>query len=188
MTKQELRHLYKQKRNSLTDKQLALYNDLMLLQFQQMELPYVSQVASYYPLESYNEPDTFLLTRYLSFQNPQIQIAYPKVLDNGSMHMVIATPDSEYAENEHGINELTEGEIMQPNTIELIIVPTLCCNYKGHRVGYGKGFYDKYLTQCNHTVITIGLCYFDPVATITDLQQFDVPLTYCLTPDVVYEC
>jgi 5-formyltetrahydrofolate cyclo-ligase len=63
----------------------------------------------------------------------------------------------------------------------------LICDTKGYRVGYGKGFYDRYLAHCRKDVVKIGFSYFDPVEKITDTDQFDVPLTYCITPQHIYE-
>ncbi len=187
MLKKDIRNQYKKKRIELKRKETTKFNDLLLIELQQTELPFLHNVLSYYPLEELNEPDTFLITRYLKFINPQLQIAYPRIKEDGNMMAIIENIDSEFEINKYGINELSAGAIMHPNDIDLVIVPLLACNYKGHRVGYGKGFYDKYLNQCNESVLKVGLSFFDPIDAITDLHNFDVPLTHCITPDLVYE-
>ena len=71
--------------------------------------------------------------------------------------------------------------------VDLVLVPLLAFDTEGFRVGYGKGFYDRYLANCRADVVTIGFSYFGPVDKITDTGQFDVPLTYCITPQHTYE-
>ena len=57
---------------------------------------------------------------------------------------------------------------------------------KGFRIGYGKGFYDKYLADCSIDCLKVGFCYFEPVDSIEDSKEFDVPLNLCITPQNVY--
>jgi 5-formyltetrahydrofolate cyclo-ligase len=54
-------------------------------------------------------------------------------------------------------------------------------------VGYGKGYYDRYLKRCAQDVVKIGFSYFDAIDAIEDINEFDVPLNYCITPMRVYE-
>jgi 5-formyltetrahydrofolate cyclo-ligase len=187
MLKQELRKEYKIKRSLIDSKQFEMWNDLILIQFQTVELPFIHNVFSYFPMEENNEPETFLITRYLKFLNPQLQVAYPTMQPNDTMLAIIANEDSEYMENSYGILELETGPILHPKDVDIVIVPMLVCDYKGNRVGYGKGFYDKYLAQCKKDVLKIGLSFFDPIDKITDIQPHDVPLTHCITTDIVYE-
>jgi 5-formyltetrahydrofolate cyclo-ligase len=187
MLKSELRKTYKQKRMALQEMACNKMDDLILIELQQTELPFLHNILSFFPLEHFNEPNTFLLTRYLKFLNPQMQISYPRVQEDGSMIAVTITEDSEFEQNYFGINELTGGAIMHPSTIDLVIVPMLVCDYRGNRVGFGKGYYDKYLKQCRKDVLKIGLSYFEPIDKITDVEDFDVPLTHCITPEITYE-
>jgi 5-formyltetrahydrofolate cyclo-ligase len=66
------------------------------------------------------------------------------------------------------------------------LVPLIAFDKKGFRVGYGKGFYDRFITRCHPGVITVGLSFFEPVDAIDDLTEFDVPMKYCVTPNNLY--
>ena len=79
------------------------------------------------------------------------------------------------------------GEITEPDEIDLVLVPLLAFDQEGYRVGYGKGYYDKFLSQCREDVIKIGLSFFEPVDAISDINQFDMSLNYCVTPQQVYD-
>jgi 5-formyltetrahydrofolate cyclo-ligase len=57
---------------------------------------------------------------------------------------------------------------------------------KGNRVGYGKGFYDNFLSQCQPEVIKIGLSFFEPEELIDDCNENDVRLDFCVTAAKVY--
>ncbi|MEP6514110.1 MAG: 5-formyltetrahydrofolate cyclo-ligase, partial [Parafilimonas sp.] len=85
------------------------------------------------------------------------------------------------------ITEPVKGEIINPQIIDIVFVPFLICDKQGYRVGFGKGFYDKFLPQCRKDIIKTGFSYFEPVDKIEDAQSFDVPLNYCITPHSIYE-
>jgi 5-formyltetrahydrofolate cyclo-ligase len=70
--------------------------------------------------------------------------------------------------------------------IDVVFVPLLAFDKKGHRVGYGKGFYDKFLSECKPETIKIGLSFFEPEELISDVFEDDVTLNYCVTPNGVY--
>jgi 5-formyltetrahydrofolate cyclo-ligase len=67
-----------------------------------------------------------------------------------------------------------------------VIVPLLCFDRRGHRVGYGKGFYDRYLQKCRPDCIKAGLSFFDPVDLIDDTYADDIPLDICVTPSETF--
>jgi 5-formyltetrahydrofolate cyclo-ligase len=68
----------------------------------------------------------------------------------------------------------------------MIIIPLLAFDEKGYRVGYGKGFYDRYLKECREDCLKIGLSYFEAVPSVDDAAEFDVPLDFCITPQRTY--
>ena len=188
MTKQELRQLYKTKRTELHAKERLKMDDLLLLQFQQLDYSVIQTVLSYWPLANQAEPNTHLFSGYLRHMIPGLILCYP-VADTSSNQLTALAirEDTIYHTNALGITEPKEGIVVGPEQVELVLVPLLVCDTKGYRVGYGKGFYDRYLASCREDIIKIGFSYFEPVNQITDTSQFDVPLTYCITPQHIYE-
>ena len=69
----------------------------------------------------------------------------------------------------------------------MVLVPLLACDRAGHRVGYGKGFYDRFLAACRPDCRKIGLSYFRPVEAIVDVYDGDVRLDRVITPDGVIQ-
>ena len=90
-------------------------------------------------------------------------------------------------ENFFGIAEPAGGNKISPKEIDLVLVPLLAFDQKGYRVGYGKGFYDKFLSECRMDVIKIGLSFFEAEEQIADINQFDISLNYCVTPKRIYD-
>ena len=179
MTKKELREIYKQQRTRLTEKERLRLNDLLLIQFQRLEIPYdVNILLSYWPLDLHAEINTFLMTDFLQFRMPELQIAYPVAdFTNNSMEAVLVNDDTDYTKNKYGIAEPVNGTVIDTAALDMIFVPLLAFDTNGYRLGYGKGFYDRFLPACREEAIRIGFSYFEPIAPIEDINQFDVPLT-----------
>lgn len=189
MTKTALRKYYQEKRLSLTDRDRNRMDDLLLIRFQQWEIPlHISTVLSYWPLKHRVEPNTFLFTDFLAFRMPGIAVAYPvSDFKHHTMQALLVNDDTDYKVNQYGIAEPLEGEPVAPEEIDLVLVPMLAFDRKGYRLGYGKGFYDRYLSKCRPDLVKLGLCYFEPVGEIPGIDQYDVPLNACITPERIYE-
>jgi 5-formyltetrahydrofolate cyclo-ligase len=70
--------------------------------------------------------------------------------------------------------------------IDVVFVPLLAFDTKGNRAGYGKGFYDNFLSKCKPEVIKVGLSFFEPEDLIADCDHNDVRLDFCVTPLKIY--
>lgn len=188
MIKADLRKIYKQKRQALSIAERMKLDDLILIQFQKLYFDNVVTLFSYWPMEQQIEPNTQLYARYLYHTIPGLQIAYPITnFANYAMQAIVVQHDTIYHINKKGITEPENGLLVDPKNIDLIFVPQLICDKRGYRVGYGKGFYDRYLQQCKKDIIKIAFSYFEPIDEITDTHQFDVSLTHCVTPHSIYE-
>jgi 5-formyltetrahydrofolate cyclo-ligase len=188
MTKETLREQYKSKRLHLDTRERLRFDDLMLLQFQQFDYGDIGTLLTYWPMPGMAEPNTHLYSGYLRHMIPGLTIAYPKSDKRLLTIQALAIDeDTVYHTNEWGITEPKQGVPVQPEQVDLVFVPMLACDRQGHRIGYGKGFYDRYLAGCRHDIVKIGFSYFEPVDRIIDTHQFDVPLTYCITPHETYE-
>jgi 5-formyltetrahydrofolate cyclo-ligase len=186
MTKKEARTLYRQKRMELTEKDRTRMDDLILIRFQELSLPPLLTVHTYLSVAAQNEIDTNAIIRYLNFRNPGLREVVPRVEGGGLLHFYFEE-ETEVEVNQWGIPEPVEAEPADPLSIELVLVPLLCFDKKGNRVGYGMGYYDRFLASCRTDVIKVGLSYFDPEERIEDHAEFDIPLNYCVTPNRLYE-
>ena len=84
--------------------------------------------------------------------------------------------------NSYGIPEPINGIEIDAEKIDLVFVPLLISDEKKYRVGYGKGFYDRFLAECRIDVKTIGLNFFKPIDCVEDVNEFDIPLNQVIYP------
>lgn len=187
MKKKELRKIYIDKRNQLTHTQKEKLDDLILIQFQRLEFADSNLLLSFWPMAGKNEIDTHIITDFVLFRNPGMQIAYPVTnFETQQMKAVLTNNDSEFKQNEYAILEPVTGDELDTSDIDVVLVPLLAFDKSGNRIGYGKGFYDRFLASCREDVIKIGLSYFEPEEDIDDMNDHDIKLTYCVTPENIY--
>jgi len=187
MTKKEARRIYKQKRKELSAAERSKLDDLMLIQFQKLPLPDIEYLLCYWPIEENNEPNTHLFSDFLEFRNPALKVLYPRSdFDRMEMDAIEIGTDAPFHKNAWNIYEPMTGKLIDAGMIDMVFVPLLVFDKQGYRVGYGKGFYDKYLKQCKQDSIKVGFCYFDPIDEIEGRQDFDVPLSLYITPHTSY--
>jgi 5-formyltetrahydrofolate cyclo-ligase len=187
MKKTEIRKLYREKRMALSEAERSKLDDLLLIQFQSVAIPFINALLSYWPIEENKEPNTHLITEFLRFRNPELKICYPvSDFSTGTMVAVATDIDTTFTKHDLNIYEPGDGAEVATDAIDLVFVPLLAFDENGYRVGYGKGFYDKYLAECRPDCIKAGFSYFDPLPSIEDRDQFDVPLDLCITPRDAY--
>ena len=88
--------------------------------------------------------------------------------------------------NAWGIPEPQGGIEIPPQQIEVVFIPLLAFDKSGHRIGYGKGFYDRFLSACTGRTIKVGLSFFEAEKEIPGILSSDVPMDYCVTPEKIY--
>ena len=140
------------------------------------------------PLSKQNEPDTWEIIRWIWGEALPVRLAVPVVQPNGSsLRHYELTPDTLLIKNRWGIAEPGPDALeVAPAQFDAVLVPLLACDRHGHRVGYGGGFYDRFLAQCRPGTAFIGLSLLDEVVeSITDVATTDVALTALITPDGV---
>ena len=186
MLKPAARNFFLDKRKALTASDCLKMDDLLLIQFQRMDWSEVQCVGSFYPLEAHNEPNGLLLIRYLKLIIPGLVVVYPRV-NTDNITMSFYTETETVATNKWGIAEPLPFNLVEPSNIDTILVPLIGFDQVGHRIGFGKGFYDRYFENYPADRNRIGISYFEPIPKIEDTHEFDVPLTHCITPSNSYE-
>ncbi|OLE77431.1 MAG: 5-formyltetrahydrofolate cyclo-ligase [Bacteroidetes bacterium 13_1_20CM_4_60_6] len=188
MTKASLRNTYKQKRKELSDKDRLRLDDLILTQFQKLILHDVHSLLSYWPIKSHYEINILPVTDHLVFKIPGLRVCFPRTdFAQTRLQAVEVEKDTTFEINHAGIAEPIGGENILPGELDMVFVPMLAYDKKGFRVGYGKGFYDRYLQQCRSNVIKVGFSYFEPEDAIPEVNEFDIPLNLAITPHRIYE-
>lgn len=187
MLKKEIRKEFLEKRKNLSASERLKLDDMLLIQFQRIFLEDAQILFNYFPVENMAEHNTFLMADYLKFRFPNLEICYPKTnLKTHEMQAVLADEDTEFEINAYGLSEPDSEFIVAPEDIDVVFVPLLSFDSGGFRVGYGKGYYDKFLSLCREDVLKIGFSYFESIDEIEDKNEWDIPLNYCITPLSIY--
>lgn len=137
------------------------------------------------PIVRRNEPDTWEIIRWIWSEALPVRLAVPVVQPDGfSLRHYELTRDTLLIENRWGIAEPgPHAPEVAPARFDAVLVPLLACDRHGHRVGYGGGFYDRFLAQCRPGTAFIGLSLLDEVVeAIADVATTDVALTALITP------
>lgn len=183
MTKTEARSHYLAQRNLLGDAVRSDY-DLRLCNhfFQKVDLNGVHILHLYLPIPARHEPDTWAILDRLRREFGHIRLVVPKVAANGELQHIFFEGLHQLKENAWGIPEPQTGVPADPARLDLVIVPLLAFAANGQRVGYGKGFYDRFLAQCKRHCRKVGLSYFEAAA-IEGFDDTDVALDAVVTPN-----
>ena len=141
------------------------------------------------PISDNKEIDTFSILAYFKEHEPNLKVVIPRTnFEKIEMENILF--DHEYTilgRNKYGIPEPIHGRVIPSIDIDVIIMPLLAFDLAGNRVGYGKGFYDRFLETCRPDIRKIGLSFFEPVDEIQDVNEFDKVLDACITPDRIWE-
>ncbi|PQB05604.1 5-formyltetrahydrofolate cyclo-ligase [Aureitalea marina] len=183
MTKSELRKIYKKKRLDLEDPDQAsldIANQSLKLDIWDRQYFHL-----FLPIQQQREVDTSYLLHILQGRDKSVVLSRSD-FKTTSLNHVLLEDNTKISVNAMGIPE-PEGGIPFPiDQLEVIFVPLLAYDQKGNRLGYGKGFYDRFLAQCNKGVLFVGLSYFGPEEVIPT-DPVDIPLHYCITPEGIHQ-
>lgn len=185
MLKKELRQKYKALRSQLSQEDLeemslAIANKVLTLPI--WEKTYFHIFLS---ITEHKEINTEYILHLLSGKDKEIIISKSDFATREMTHFLL-TDNTKIKKNQYNIPEPVDGIEVPTHKIEVVFVPLLAFDKSGHRAGYGKGFYDKFLSECKPETIKIGLSFFDVENLIEDVFESDVKLDYCVTSNEVY--
>ena len=190
MFKKEIRLKYKELRRTLSENQieelsLAIANGILLLPIWEKTYFHI-----FLPIEEQKEVNTEYILHLLSGKDKEICVSKSDFETRKMTHYLL-TDNTKIKKNVYNIPEPVDcpdasGEVSS-NKIEVVFIPLLAYDINGNRVGYGKGFYDKFLAECNPNTVKIGLSFFEPEELISDINTSDVQLNYCVTPNKTFK-
>jgi len=185
MDKKTLRAKYKKLRAALSENQL----DDLSIEIANRLLTLKIWDKSYYhiflPIEKQKEINTEFIMNILLGKDKHIVVSKSNFEDN-SLHHVLLTDNTVLKVNEWGIPEPIDGIPIAEDMLQVIFIPLLAFDNKGNRVGYGKGFYDRFLSKCTSETIKIGVSFFDAEPEIEGVNPLDIRLNLCITPQKTY--
>ncbi len=186
MTKDELRQKYIEKRRTISPKKLdQISTEICHTAFSKFQLE-KKKISLFLPIERKKEINTYKIwEKALSFD---AVVAVPKINpNNGELKHIVFESVDQLEISSYGIPEPKKGRVIAAEHFEYVFVPLLAIDKKGNRVGYGKGYYDRFLKKCSPRCKFIGLSLFDELEdVISGTNSLDIPLDYCITPNNFY--
>jgi 5-formyltetrahydrofolate cyclo-ligase len=182
MNKTELRKIYLEKRLALSPERRQSYSEKICENFLKNFQVEGKLISLFLPIEKKLEINTYLLMDRI--QSLGASICLPKSdFSSYEMSHIVYDGSTVLETNKYGIPEPQKGYEIEVDRIAIVVVPLLICDKNGNRVGYGKGFYDRFLKQCSPQCKFVGLNYFEPTEIVSDALEEDVPLDALITPD-----
>ena len=184
MLKKELRIKYKELRQKLSieeidEKSLVIANQLLKLDIWGNTYFHV-----FLPIEEQKEVNSEYILTILQAKDKEIVVSQSD-FETTSMHHFLLTDNTKIKKNEYNIPEPISGLSVPNEMIDVVFVPLLAYDKQGNRIGYGKGFYDKFLSEYKPKVVKIGLSFFEPEEIIEDVYQNDIKLDFCVNPEQI---
>lgn len=184
--KSELRNTYSLKRKNLSDYQINKRS--ILISKKLLDIPIWDKEFYHIFLTSKknNEIETKFILSMLAQKNKKVVV--PRLIDLNNLEHILLTQQTILKENSYGIPEPQKynNKIIFPQELDVIIVPLYIFDLNGNRVGYGKGYYDRFLKNCRDDVIKIGISLFEPVKSISGISRNDIALNYAITSNSIF--
>jgi len=184
MEKQAFRKKYKDLREKLNPSQLEEFS--LQIANNALELPIWN--ATYYhlflPIKPRFEVNTEYLLHILQGKDKSIVLSKAN-FETSSLKHILLQENTPIKISTYGIPEPASGIEISVDVLDVVFVPLLAFDVKGNRVGYGKGFYDRFLSKCSDKAVFVGLSLFPPVEKIST-TEFDIPLHFCITPQNIH--
>ena len=185
MTKEQLRIKFKKRRKELNSSQVDFLSRLILDQLIDSGINLSKQNAcSFLPIVNSNEVNTYYILDYLKSFGSNIYLT-KTLFEEKKLELIKVEDVRDTKINTYNIPEPENGIPAFPSELTLVFVPLLAFSKDGHRVGYGGGFYDRFLR--NIKGLKIGLSLFDECSKIQDIEHSDIQLDYCFTPFNCYK-
>ena len=186
MNKEELRKEFKKRRSALSAEEIE---DLSLkIANRSLQLPIWDHryFHLFLSIAEQKEVDTEFLLHILQGKDKEVIIPRADE-ETGELINYLLTDQTVIKKSKWNIPEPQEGIEIENSRLDVVFIPLLTFDTTGHRIGYGKGFYDRFLTSCKPETIKVGLSFFAPVEEIKEVFETDIPLTFCVTPDKIYD-
>src|SRR5688500_392826 len=187
MTKKELRKIYLKKRMDLSEGQYEQLNrELSDHFFKAVRLSGINVLHTFLPIKRTREVNTWHIIERIKKDYPHVKVSVPKINNQTSEleHYFLESPD-QLKNNTWEIPEPVYGIPTSTDKIDAVLVPLLAFDKLGHRLGYGRGFYDRFLAGCRPDCLKIGLSFFESEEKIDGINEKDIPLDLIVTPKTV---
>ncbi|AFL83959.1 5,10-methenyltetrahydrofolate synthetase [Belliella baltica DSM 15883] len=186
MTKEEIRILFKEKRKQLKEEEIESLSTQIRQRVRDFlnDRKQLCHIHLFLPILKLKEVNIFPLIDELLLGGYEL---YTSILDtkSGVLETVCLTDIQDLDHDSWGIPIPRQKQVVSTDPIQLVLIPLLACDKNGNRIGYGKGYYDGFLSTLQSDVLKVGLNFFNPIDQI-ESEWHDILLDVCITPSEVF--
>ncbi len=184
--KKKYRTVYLRKRKMLAAKSFDTKNARLLYHLHDFfEKNHATVVHTFLSIEKNREVNTWPMIEWLKHKSKQIVISRCSTTINELTHYLFEDY-KQLKESKYGIPEPQHGTIVLPKDLDVVLIPLILFDRVGQRIGYGAGYYDRFLAECSSDCLKVGLSLAPPLDEIPFTESHDIPMDYCITPHGVY--
>lgn len=178
-TKQEIRKKLLRRRSELGRKEYQNKSEQIIQNLEkQLEFKNASTIHCYVSMNERNEVNTHSLIKHIIDSGKKLAVSITN-FDDGTLSHRYLNNFEDLQRNKWGVLEPGDGEEADVEDLDLIIVPMVGGDEDKNRIGYGKGFYDRFLEKADCP--TIGLLFDCCLVESIPVESFDVALHKCIT-------
>jgi len=177
--KSDIRSFYLRKREQIPTDQKDLWDQSIFNRFIQLNSYINAEVIHVYvSIDGKNEVDTFQIINHSLRIGKKVVV--PKIANDGLLEHFEINSIADLKRNNWGILEPERGREVNTQALDIIIVPMVAGDRGRNRLGYGKGFYDRFLS--NTDAFKVGLLFDIQIyPDLLPIESFDVQLDQLLT-------
>ena len=184
MEKQALRELYLRRREILSEEEIEEYSLSIANQLLKLDIWGLNYYHIFLTIASKKEVNTEYILHILQGKDKSIVVPKSNFKTKELTHILLQEHTS-IEIGKYDIPEPKDGISIEPGFLDVVFVPLLAFDLRGYRVGYGGGFYDRFLPKCRPDCLKIGLSFFEAEENILH-ENIDFPLDFCITPKKIY--
>lgn len=186
MDKGALRKVFKEKRRALSAETRALMSQAVCDTAIDQITPDQRFIHCFLPIERLYEVDTYPLVDFVIKESSKTLVCSISDFNTNELQHMIVESLHDLSVNQWGIPEPTAGTNVSPSQIDLVFVPLLACDKRGSRLGYGKGFYDRFLAKLPPKASITALSFFPPLTDMIPASGHDIAIHRLITPPAIY--
>jgi len=184
-SKEEIRKKTLSKRNQLSEKDRVIFSKIIFNKLiESQEYKKADRIAVYYPVGS--EVQTLEIIRDALIKKKKVGL--PRVINNDEIkfYQIIEKylEEVEFTQGKYGIKENIDSTV-ELDQIDLLIIPGVAFDVECNRIGYGEGYYDRFLGQ-NYTGYIVGLAFENQIVKYIPINELDQKVDCIITNKNTY--
>ncbi len=179
-----LRKSIKAKRLEMTAEEVRIKSSLAQQNFLSSKIYQDAEcIMLYMPIGNETHTETVISRAFNDGKYVVFPVTNPKT---GEITAYFANQDTCFKKGAFSVNEPISMQEALPSQIDVVLVPGIAFDRKGNRIGFGKGCYDRFLS--NISALKIGFCYDLQICNEFESDAYDIKMDFLVTETEIIKC